>query len=314
MLARRQAERVGNKLGQLNPHVEVEYHWLESQADRLGDDKPLHQFGGKGLFVREIERALLDGDADVAVHSLKDLPCDETTQGLTIAAVPRRHDVRDCLIAHDGAATIDDLPNGAVVGTSSHRRGAQLQRLREDLKIQTLRGNIETRLAKVLEDNVCDATLLAVAGLARAGMADAAACPIDTDQVMPAAGQGALAIQCRGDDHVTVRRCLPLNDSVSAAAAHAERLIVGGLGGDCHSAMGVLAEPIGEGGVDGMRICCRVLAGDGSQCIETNHQVVLKHLAKATNRIVAELIDLGARDLLTGDVPTTAMGRSAAVS
>ena len=127
LLARSQAELIGAALGRLNPHVSVQYRWLESEADDHGAE-PLARAGGKGIFVRAIERALLAGQADIAVHSLKDLPVEDTGDGLTIAAVPSRGDVRDCLIARDGAGTIDQLPEGATVGTASPRRPAQLRR------------------------------------------------------------------------------------------------------------------------------------------------------------------------------------------
>jgi len=297
LLARRQAEIIGTALGRLSPHVTVQYRWIESQADQL-TDAPLSDAGGKGLFVRAIERALLTERADIAVHSVKDLPAEENTQGLTIAAIWPRADVRDCLIAADGAGVIDDLPHGATVGTASPRRASQLLRIRPDLSIQLIRGNVETRLAKVMQDRECDATLLAVAGLHRANLHEHATHPIDLSLMLPAAGQGALAIQCRTDDPVTIRRCLPINDPITAAAVHAERRLVAALKGDCHSPIAVLGVPLGKNAVDGFRLRVKVLSCDGSRCLEGKKRSSGKGLDKTVKDMVADLIQRGVQMLL----------------
>ena len=297
LLARRQAEIIGAALGRLSPHVTVQYRWIESQADRL-TDTPLSDAGGKGLFVRAIEHALLAERADIAVHSAKDLPAGENTQGLTIAAIWPRADVRDCLIAADGAATIDDLPHGATVGTASPRRAAQLLRIRPDLSIQLMRGSVETRLAKVTRDRECDATLLAVAGLYRADLQEHAAHPIDPSVMLPAAGQGALAVQCRTDDPVTIRRCLPINDPIAAAAVHAERRLVAALNGDCYSPIAVLGQPRGKNAVDGFRLRARVLSRDGTRCLEDDQRTSGKELDKTAKSMAVGLMQRGAQALL----------------
>ena len=296
-LARRQAHIIGDALGRRAPHVDVEYRWVETEGDRA-IDVPLSSVSGKGLFVRKIERVLLTGQADIAVHSLKDLPARETTQGLTIAAIGVRANARDCLIGRNGEKSVEELPPGATVGTSSPRRAAQLLRWRSDLNIQFMRGNVETRLRKVREEAECDATILALAGLHRSGLHDHGAVALDPDVMLPAAGQGALAVQCRADDHVTIRRCLPINEPITAAATHAERSVVAGLEADCHSAIGALAEPIGDRGVEGFRLRVRVLTPDGSQCIDTDDRLIPKTLHKMLKQIVIDLVKRGAPSLL----------------
>lgn len=298
-LARAQANWVGQAVAAADPQVRVDYLWIESEGD-LKPDRPLSTVGGKGLFTRTIEQALLDRRADLAVHSLKDLPTQVRPEAasLTIAAVPRRADVRDCLVTRADIAGIGDLPQGAVLGTSSPRRAAQALRLRPDLTINPIRGNVQTRLKKVLEpagEAAYDATLMAVAGLTRAGLAQHAIRPVDPEIMLPAAAQGALALQCRGDDHVTLLRCLPLNDSLAAAAAHAERQIVAGLNGDCDSAIAVLAEPV-DGGA--FRLRARVLSLDGKGCAQADGQAALRHMGKLVRETLSSLVAGGALDLL----------------
>lgn len=301
-LARIQATAVGNALGRLHPQVRVEYRWMESEADQA-PHASLSTLGGKGLFARTIEQALLKGDADLAVHSLKDLPAVPSAEsaGLTIAAVPARADVRDGLIARSPeVTTLAQLPQGATMGTASPRRTAQLLRLRPDLQIELIRGNVETRLAKVKEDDRFQATLLALAGLGRLGLKKKSGVqPLSLEEMLPAAGQGALALQCRADDHVTISRCLPLNDPIASAAVHAERAIVASLQGDCHSPIAVLVRQI-ENKAD---IRVRVLARDGSQCIELQEQAPFRSLDKLTKQVIAQLDAQGARPLLHADMP-----------
>lgn len=297
-LAKAQAAAVGAALARLHPRLEIQYRWIVSEGDQVPDTS-LADLGGKGLFTKAVEKALLNYEADIAVHSLKDLPNADAPSDspLTLAAIPTRADPRDCLISPT-AKSLDELPQGAVLGTSSPRRAAQLLKLRPDLKIQPMRGNVETRLRKALEQNGCHATLLAVAGLERLDLRQHAAVPLDPSVVIPAAGQGALAIQCRANDHETIRRCLPLNDSISSAAVHAERRIVAALGGDCHSAIAVLAQPVGDPNVPQVRIHARVLGPDGRQCIEADQTTDQKHLGHLVKQISAQLIDAGAAQLL----------------
>lgn len=306
-LARVQAQAIGQALLRLHPKVEVEFVWIESEGDQQLD-RPLADAGGKGLFARAVERALLDDRADLAVHSLKDLPADprETGTGpagaLSIAAVPAREDVRDCLIADPSIRTIDQLPAEATVGTASPRRAAQLLHLRPDLNIELIRGNIETRLRKVLEERQFAATLLAAAGLKRAGLEDKADRLLSPDQMLPAAAQGALAVQCRADDHVTLRRCLPLNDPAAAAAVHAERQVVAALHGDCHSAIAVLAEPrpveVNGKTTAGYRLRARVLSADGQRVATFDAQRRARDLNSLVRDAVESLGQQNAAELL----------------
>lgn len=306
-LARVQAELVGKALGRLHPAVAIEYRWIESEGDQI-PDQPLSAHGGKGLFTRRIEQALLSGEADLAVHSFKDLPARDTP-GLAIAAVPRRADVRDCLVSREGYAAVDDLPEAAVVGTSSPRRAAQLLRQRPDLRVRLIRGNVDTRLHKVMEGHqgtpLYDAAVLAVAGLQRLGLPEHAAHPLDTDLMLPAACQGALAIQCRADDHVTLTRCLPLNDPAAATAAHAERSVVAALSADCDSPIAVLGEPCEpdapprrSNDVHWFRLRVRILSPDGQTCLEADEKVRTKDLRRLVKRVVKDLDAQGARQVL----------------
>ncbi|MEX1015761.1 MAG: hydroxymethylbilane synthase [Phycisphaeraceae bacterium] len=307
-LARIQAELVGNALAKLHPRLSVEYRWIDSEGD-LRPDQSLADVGGKGLFTRSLEKALLAGDADLAVHSLKDIPAVDTP-GLTLAAIPARADVRDCLVARDGSS-LAELPADAVVGTSSPRRAAQVLRLRPDLRINLIRGNVDTRLRKVLDAEVdahghaYDATLLAVAGLLRLGLREHITQPVDLEDVLPAACQGALAIQCRADDHVALTRCLPLNDPTTATAVHAERQVVAALKGDCHSPISVYCQPVppqarGKRNTDAhwFRLRTRVLSQDGQTCLVTDETTSPKDLRRTVRQTVDTLVEQGARRLL----------------
>jgi len=311
-LARAQTELVGKALNKLHPKIEVKYLWVETEGDQAVDES-LADRGGKGLFTKDVEKKVLSGEADLAVHSLKDLPASDTT-GLVLAAISKRADARDCLVTPGGCASIQELAKGAVVGTASPRRAAQLLRLRPDLSIGLLRGNVQTRLDKVLHptgNRVYDATLLAVAGLKRLGLGEYAQQVIAFQDVMSSACQGALAVQCRANDHVTLTRCLPLNNAETATAVHAERQVVAGLGGDCHSPIAVLAEQSKEpptpakrnADAHWFRLRVRVLSNDGKQCLELDEQVKTKDLRRLVKRAIKDLTAQGARDLLKAGRP-----------
>ncbi len=307
-LAQVQARLVGESLLARDPRLVIEHRFIDSQGD-LRPEASLAAEGGKGLFVRAVEQALLDGSADLAVHSAKDLPS-EMTRGLTMAATPRRADVRDCLISREGYSQVADLPQGAKVGTSGPRRISQLLALRGDLRIVPLRGNLDTRLAKVLEQNVCDATLLATAGLHRAGLGQHATHTLEPEVLLPAAGQGALALQCRADDHVTLLRCLPANHADTATAVACERRIVASLNGDCHSAIAVYCQPVpapaDEGGTMRRadvgrlhyRLRVKVLSPDGRRIIEVDETVAARHLGRLVKQTIASLRKQNASRLL----------------
>jgi hydroxymethylbilane synthase len=230
---------------------------ITTSGDRL-KDKPLRDFGGKGLFTKEIDEALLSGDVDLAVHSMKDLETD-LPAGLCIAAILPRADVRDAFIS-DQAPTLAELPPGAVVGTSSLRRGAQLRRLRPDLRVVDFRGNVETRLKK-LGDGQVDATLLALAGLERLGLASHATSILSTEDMLPAVAQGAIGVTCRSDDADMRALLEPLNDAVSATAVACERAFLARLDGSCKTPIAGLAE-IADGI---LRFRGLILTPDGSQ-------------------------------------------------
>jgi hydroxymethylbilane synthase len=211
---------------------------ITTSGDRIRD-KPLRDFGGKGLFTKEIDEALLNGAVDLAVHSMKDLPT-ELPPGIVIAAVLPRGDVRDAFISARGES-LAALPPGAVVGSSSLRRQAQVKRLRPDLRLIDLRGNVETRLAKI-ERGMADATLLALAGLNRLGLAGHVTSILSTDEMLPAVAQGAIGIACRAGDTTTRDLLQVLNDPATATAVACERAFLGELDGSCRTPIAGLAE------------------------------------------------------------------------
>ncbi|MCL2448955.1 MAG: hydroxymethylbilane synthase [Polyangiaceae bacterium] len=209
-------------------------------GDRV-QDQPLADIGGKGLFVREIEEALLDGRADFAVHSIKDVPA-RLPPGLVVACVPRREDPRDVLVA-PRHRTLAALPQGARVGTSSLRRAVALAAQRPDLRIEPLRGNVDTRLRRV-DAGDFDAIVLARAGLVRLGLDARATEVLPPEVVLPAVGQGALGIECRADDSRVVPIVALMNDPDSAVCVAAERGVLEALGGDCKTPLGAFAERV----------------------------------------------------------------------
>jgi len=210
---------------------------IKTTGDRVLD-RPLAEIGGKGLFTREIEEALLDGRIDLAVHSMKDL---ETVlpNGLVIAATLEREDPRDVLLAGN-ATTIADLPQGAVVGTASLRRGAQILAARPDLKVVPFRGNVNTRIAK-LEAGEVDATILALAGLRRLGMTDYETRAIPVAEMLPAVAQGAIGLECRADDAASLTYLSALDHAPTAQAVAAERALLAALDGSCRTPIAGLA-------------------------------------------------------------------------
>ena len=219
---------------------------------------PFLEAGGKGLFTKELDEALLDGRIDAAVHSMKDLPT-ELPAGLALVCVPDREDVRDALIS-DQAKTITELPKGALVGTASLRRQAQLLKLRPDVKIEVLRGNVRTRIDRVRSGSFA-ATFLALAGLKRLGFEGEAASILSVDEMLPAAGQGALAIVCRGGDASVLAAFAPLNKPDHHVAVTAERAFLAGLDGSCRTPIAA------HGQIQGTRLTLvgEVLTPDGAQ-------------------------------------------------
>lgn len=268
LLATTQTAWVIEQLKQAWPSLQVELVTIRSSGDRI-QDRPLHEFGGKGLFTRELEQALLSHDVDLAVHSFKDVPVtmplvDNTD--LMFAAVPKREDPRDALVCRS-AQRLDDLPQGATVGTGSLRRQCQILSLRPDLNIQMIRGNIDTRLRKLREGEYA-AIVLAMAGVRRAGLFDDSymtALPPET--MTPSAGQGALALQCRKSDEWTREIVSRLNDPASYRCVETERAVVLKLNGDCHSPIGAWAQLEG----DTLTLDVAVGQRDGKPPVQRSH-------------------------------------------
>jgi hydroxymethylbilane synthase len=237
-LAMAQSRWVADALCALHPGLRGELVPIITGGDRYFG--PLHEVGGKGLFTAELESALREGAIDLAVHSAKDLPA-AMSADLAIVAVPAREDPRDALVTVSGA-TIQSLPAGAVVGTSSPRRGAQIRVMRPEIQIVPLRGNVDTRLRKVLEEAQVDATVLAMAGLIRAGLLEknrTHICPLNVEEFIPAAGQGALAIEAAVANRRATDLAAAMDDEPSRQALEAERQVVAHLDADCRSSLAV---------------------------------------------------------------------------
>lgn len=246
LLARMQTGQVAELLKAANPGLPLRVDLITSSGDRI-QDRPLHEFGGKGLFTKELEQALLDDRIDLAVHSLKDLPVTMPlvdSRSLSFIT-PARDDARDLLVCRV-ARRVEDLPRNARVGTGSLRRRSQLLELRPDLIIEPIRGNIDTRLRKVREGQY-DAIVLAYAGVKRAGLFDETdMTPIPLETLVPAAGQAALALQFRSEDPMTSLIVNTLQDPPTYTAVSAERAMVAALNGDCHSPIAAYARLDGQ--------------------------------------------------------------------
>ncbi len=292
MLALWQSKWVGSELARLHDGVEAELEIIKTRGDKI-QDTPLAKVGGKGLFVKEIETALLSGDVDLAVHSLKDVPT-EQPEGLYLAAFPERVDWRDALISRDGSA-LADLPEGALIGTSSLRRVAQLKRARPDLRFDALRGNVDTRLRK-LQEGQADAIILACAGLDRLGYSQVITERLAPDVMLPAAGQGILAIEAREDDARTLDLLKPMDCAASRACATAERHVIAALDGSCQVPIGALARVREEtfvvealvASLDGTRVLRANADGQADQAEALAADVVRSLLGQGAAAILAE--------------------------
>lgn len=241
-LARWQTQWVIHALQALHPNLECEEKIITTQGDKILD-KPLPEIGGKGLFTQELESELLSGAVHCAVHSLKDLPVDNPA-GLTIGCIPARAEVRDALISR-ASLRLAELPPNASIGTSSLRRAAQLLSLRPDLRLLPLRGNVDTRVRKAL-DGQYDSIILAGAGLTRLGLDSHVTEWLSLDVMLPAPGQGALAVQCRADDATTLELLSALEDVSTRKCVTAERAFLQGLGGGCAVPVAAYAEVVSE--------------------------------------------------------------------
>ena len=289
-LALWQANYVKDRLQQLYPDLTIELVPMVTKGDVILDS-PLAKIGGKGLFVKELENALLTKEADIAVHSMKDVPM-QFPEGLGLAVICQREDPRDAFVSHS-YRTFAELPQGAVVGTSSLRRQCQLKALRPDLDIRSLRGNVGTRLSK-LDNGDYDAIILASAGLIRLGLADRIASFIDVEQSLPAAGQGAVGIECRTDDAQVQALLAPLADAETTYCVRAERAMNNHLQGGCQVPIGGYAL-LQQG-----QLYLRALVGDidGSRIIRAEGKSAVENAEILGVQIAEQLLAQGADKIL----------------
>ncbi|BAS27127.1 hydroxymethylbilane synthase [Limnochorda pilosa] len=288
-LALRQSRWVMDRLAAAWPELACVEVPMVTEGDRVLD-QPLDQAGGRGLFVAEMEEALLRGDIDLAVHSMKDLPIDLAT-GLTLGPVPLRADPRDVLVSREGW-TLEELPYGARVGTGSPRRRAQLLAHRPDLQVVALRGNLETRLRK-LEEGQAEALVLAAAGLDRMGYG-AERVPLEPPAFLPAVGQGALGLELRAGDAWLLDRLAALRDPAAEAATRAERAFLHALGGGCHLPIAAWSEVRG----DRLHLLGRVVRTDGARRLEGEEEGSADAAEDVGRRLGEGLLASGARALL----------------
>ncbi|HXR67181.1 MAG TPA: hydroxymethylbilane synthase [Dermatophilaceae bacterium] len=290
-LATAQAGMMADQLRELGHTVEM------VEITTFGDTSTasLSSIGGTGVFASAIRKALLAGEIDVAVHSLKDLPV-TPEPGLRIAAIPLREDPRDALVARDGL-TLGELPAGSVVGTGSPRRAAQLAALGLGLRVTDIRGNVDTRISLV-RNGSCDAVLLACSGLARLGRLDEATESLDPLQMLPAPGQGALAIECREDRPDLIAALAPLDDADTRACVSAERALLAALEAGCTAPVGALAEVVE--GDHGPEIFLRgsVTAPDGSDAVRLSATGPTTEADGVGRRLAAELLAAGADTMM----------------
>ena len=302
-LARTQSEAVAAevtaRLGR-----EVELVPVTTEGDLT--DAPLASLGGAGVFVSALRAALLRGEVDLAVHSLKDLPTADEP-GIALAAVPLREDPRDAVVARDGL-TLGELPVGSTIGTGSPRRAAQLAALGLGLEITDLRGNVDTRLRRVAEGDL-DAVVLARAGLARLGRVDEITETLDPLQMLPAPGQGALAVECRADDTDLVAALSALDDAATRAAVLAERALLARLEAGCSAPVGALAEVVEGDDGDELWLRATVLSLDGALSVRMSASGPLGDASGVGVRLAEQMLDDGAADLMT-----TASSQGAAAS
>ena len=294
-LARWQTQWVIRALQEVQPDLVCEEKIIITQGDKVLD-KPLPEIGGKGVFTQELESELLSGVVHCAVHSLRDLPV-ENPEGLTVGCIPARAEVRDALISRDGF-TLATLPPNAVVGTSSLRRAAQLLKARPDLKTESLRGNVDTRLRKAMEGQY-DAIILAGAGLTRLGLDQHVTEWLSLDVMLPAPGQGALAVQCRSSDQTTLGLLAALEEESTRRAVTAERAFLRGLGGGCAVPVAAYAAAI-SGQPLAFSLTGLVISEDGKNAIKVVGEGM--DALKLGNELAAEAISQGADEILAASV------------
>ncbi|HOA73450.1 MAG TPA: hydroxymethylbilane synthase [Phycisphaerae bacterium] len=290
LLARTQTQWVIDRLLAAHPGLEVETRVITTQGDRQ-QDRPLPEIGGKGLFTEELEAALLDGSIDLAVHSTKDLPT-ELKNGLAILAYPTREDPRDAWISADGTR-FEDIPPGSVVGTTSLRRQAQLLMRRPDITFVGLRGNIDTRIRKVQRGD-CVGAVLAMSGLKRAALESHVTHPFEPADMLPAPGQGALAVEGRANDSRLAAYLAPLHDHATAAAVNCERRVLSSLDAGCRAPVAVYATVAGE-----LLTCHALVASpDGKRHVKAQSEKPVAQFEEAAMEIVAALEAAGADEII----------------
>ncbi len=295
-LALWQAEWIKSELEKTHSGIEVSLQIIKTTGDKILD-VPLAQVGGKGLFVKEIEEAMLRNEIDIAVHSMKDVPT-EFPEGLHLAVITKREDPRDAFITRkeNGSwkiAKFQDLPEGAVIGTSSLRRSSQLLNLRPDLKIEQLRGNVDTRLRK-LDEGMYDAIILATAGVKRLGWSDRITEMMSPDVSLPAIGQGAVGIECRIDDSEVYDAIAPLNHHETEVCVRAERAFLRKLEGGCQ--VPIAAHAVLKDG----KVIIEGLVGDveGKKIIRGSREGDEKDNRSLGTSLAEELLDRGAKEIL----------------
>jgi hydroxymethylbilane synthase len=289
-LARWQAAHVGTELQAAHPGLVVEEKIIVTEGDRMPSG-PLWNAGGKGVWVKEIETALRAGEIDLAVHSLKDVPA-EVASGLVLCAIPQRADARDAVVSRAGVG-LDGLPRSARVGTTSLRRACQLKALRPDLDVQVLRGNLDTRLRKVAEGLV-EAAILACAGLDRLGFSERIAERLSIERMLPAVGQGALALECRVDDTRVRQLCAGVDDRPTALAVAAERAFLARLGASCRTPVAGYARVEG----DGLTMHGLVGRPDGSAVLSDHSAGLARDAAQVGTVLADALLRRGAGAIL----------------
>jgi hydroxymethylbilane synthase len=296
-LALWQAQFVADRLQALEPGLEVLLVHVTTTGDQV-TGAPLVAMGGVGVFTREIQQAVLDGRADIAVHSLKDLPTVPTV-GIQLAAVPLRAAPWDALVLPSGSsgscAALRDLPQAARVGTGSLRRSAQILHVRPDLQFLDVRGNVDTRLRK-LDEGAYDALILAEAGLDRLGFADRITVRLTPPDVFPAVGQGALGLECRDDDSQTLALLDRLTDAATFASVIAERQVLSRLRAGCHAPVGVAAKVDGET----LSLEAVVLSRDGKQRLYSQKSGTLAEPRAVGETVADDLLRQGAAPLIEG--------------
>ncbi len=291
-----QAEHVAARLRTAHPTLNVEVLPMSTRGDEILDT-PLALVGGKGLFTHELERAMVDGRADIAVHSLKDMPA-TLPEGMMLAAVLERADPHDAFVSNQ-YESLESLPDGARVGTSSLRRQSQLQHFRPDLKFEPLRGNVNTRLAR-LDAGELDAIILAAAGLMRLGFDSRVRQLIPAETCLPAIGQGVLGIECLADAADVMERLKVLEHPPTRICIEAERSVNRCLGGDCHAPIAAFAQ------VDGriLRVRARVASPDGSRMLVVNEVGPADDPVAAGEQVAELLLAQGAAELLAAWSPS----------